>query len=42
MLGKKLASGGFGSVFLGELREEDGSMRPIVVKKVTHWHATWL
>jgi hypothetical protein len=34
-LGKKLATGGFGSVFLGQLKEEDGSEQMVIVKKVS-------
>ncbi len=33
-LGKKLGSGGFGSVYKGELLDEDGSTTAVVVKKV--------
>jgi len=34
ILGRKLATGGFGTVFLGDLRKEDGTLVPVVVKKV--------
>ena len=34
IMGRKLATGGFGSVFMGELKESDGSTTPVVVKKV--------
>jgi hypothetical protein len=34
ILGRKLATGGFGTVFLGQLRKADGSLMPVVVKKV--------
>uniref|UniRef100_A0A7S3VTM9 Protein kinase domain-containing protein n=1 Tax=Dunaliella tertiolecta TaxID=3047 RepID=A0A7S3VTM9_DUNTE len=33
ILGRKLATGGFGTVFLGDLRKEDGTKVPVVVKK---------
>lgn len=33
VLGKRLGSGGFGSVFKAQLKEEDGTMQPVVVKK---------
>ena len=35
-MGRKLATGGFGSVFLGELKEADGSTSTVVVKKVCY------
>lgn len=34
-LGKKIATGGFGAVFLADLQQEDGSLLPVVVKKAT-------
>eukprot|EP00983_Pelagomonas_calceolata_P092442 1157664-Pelagomonas_calceolata.AAC.4 len=37
ILGRKLATGGFGTVFLGDLRKEDGTKVPVVVKKVLIW-----
>ncbi|KAF5828503.1 hypothetical protein DUNSADRAFT_17500 [Dunaliella salina] len=33
ILGRKMATGGFGTVFFGDLRKEDGSLVPVVVKK---------
>lgn len=39
VLGKKLASGGFGAVFLGELRQPDGTMLPVVIKKASEFGA---
>ena len=35
VLGKKLASGGFGTVYRGDLVDEDDKERAIIVKKVT-------
>lgn len=32
-MGKQLAAGGFGTVFLASLMEADGSATPVVVKK---------
>lgn len=34
-MGRKLATGGFGTVFRGEMRMEDGEMVPVIVKKVS-------
>jgi hypothetical protein len=34
-LGKRLGSGGFGSVFKGTLTQEDGTTSSVIVKKVT-------
>lgn len=34
ILGKKLAAGGFGTVFRGDLVEENGEEVEVVVKKV--------
>lgn len=34
-LGRQLATGGFGTVYRANLREEDGSLTPVVVKKVS-------
>jgi hypothetical protein len=34
VLGKKLATGGFGSVYRGFLNTVDGGQLPIIVKKV--------
>lgn len=34
MLGKKLAAGGFGTVYRGDLMEEDGDSIEVVIKKV--------
>lgn len=33
ILGKKLATGGFGTVYKGELKESDGTRTPIIIKK---------
>ena len=33
ILGKQLATGGFGTVYLASLMDEDGSATPVVVKK---------
>lgn len=37
MLGKKLAAGGFGTVFRGSLMEEKGEDTEVVIKKVSLW-----
>ena len=34
LLGKKLAAGGFGTVYRGDLMEEDGARTEVVIKKV--------
>lgn len=34
VMGKKLAQGGFGTVYRGQLREEDGSLTEVVIKRV--------
>ena len=34
ILGKRLGTGGFGTVFKGELKEEGGKRTPIIIKKV--------
>ncbi len=34
ILGKRLGTGGFGTVFKGEIKEEDGTRTPIIIKKV--------
>lgn len=34
ILGRKLATGGFGTVYRGELLCRDGSKMPIIIKKV--------
>jgi hypothetical protein len=34
ILGKRLGTGGFGTVFKGELKEEGGKKTPIIIKKV--------
>lgn len=33
-MGRKLATGGFGTVYKGELKQADGKKVPVVVKKV--------
>lgn len=35
ILGKKLAAGGFGTVFRGSLVEENGDTSEVVIKKVS-------
>ena len=36
MLGKKLAAGGFGTVYRADLIKEDKEVQPVIVKKVSH------
>lgn len=36
LLGKKLAAGGFGTVYRGDLMEENGQSTEVVIKKVQH------
>lgn len=34
ILGRKLATGGFGTVFRADLKEGDGTTTPVILKKV--------
>jgi hypothetical protein len=38
-MGRKLATGGFGTVYKGELKQADGKKVPVVIKKVRCWLA---
>jgi hypothetical protein len=44
VLGRKLATGGFGTVFEGKLKMQDGSMLPVIVKKAKEFGQaeTWM
>ena len=38
-MGKKLAQGGFGTVYRGQLKEDDGALTEVVIKRVRIYHA---
>jgi hypothetical protein len=44
VLGRKLATGGFGTVFEGKLKMPDGSILPVIVKKAKEFGQaeTWM
>ncbi len=37
VMGRKLATGGFGTVFKAELKEENGTLSPVIVKKAKEY-----